>query len=249
MGRARSRPPDRARGRPRGRSRPGRGTRLELQLQGRPRGQRRRPRGRRGAHACRFRPLLDDESRRSRQRATARHGPRSPRRDPGRRGETGDVCRRDPRRKLPGAHPRPGQGLPSLRLRTTRLLAGSGYQSAGTGDGCLVKRKARLADGRSAAKTTVETPAPTRRTQLAVQRREVRRDEIMKRAARLFEKKGYSQTSVGDIAQEVGMSKPTIYHYFHSKEEILYSIHDTWTAWLLSEHEATCARIDDPLEQ
>jgi len=71
----------------------------------------------------------------------------------------------------------------------------------------------------------------------------------MKRAAQLFEKNGYAQTSVGDIAQHVGMSKPTIYHYFHSKEEILYSIHDTWTAWLLSEHEATCARIDDPLEQ
>jgi TetR/AcrR family transcriptional regulator, cholesterol catabolism regulator len=71
----------------------------------------------------------------------------------------------------------------------------------------------------------------------------------MKRAAQLFEKNGYSQTSVGDIAEEVGMSKPTIYHYFHSKEEILYSIHDTWTARLLREHEETCARIDDPLEQ
>lgn len=94
-----------------------------------------------------------------------------------------------------------------------------------------------------------ENPVPTRRKQLAVQRRDARRDEIMKRAAQLFEKNGYSQTSVGDIAQDVGMSKPTIYHYFHSKEEILYTIHDTWTAWLLSEHEATCARIDDPLEQ
>jgi AcrR family transcriptional regulator len=112
-----------------------------------------------------------------------------------------------------------------------------------------VSGKGRPTDVPPATTETAVAPAPTRRKLLAAQRREARRDEIMKRAAQLIEKKGYSQTSVGDIAQHVGMSKPTIYHYFHSKEEILYSIHDTWTSWLLSEHEATCARVDDPLEQ
>jgi AcrR family transcriptional regulator len=112
-----------------------------------------------------------------------------------------------------------------------------------------VSRQGRPTEARPTTTKGAASAIPTRRKLLAAQRREVRRDEIMKRAAQLIEKKGYSQTSVGDIAQDVGMSKPTIYHYFHSKEEILYSIHDTWTSWLLSEHQATCARIDDPLEQ
>jgi AcrR family transcriptional regulator len=112
-----------------------------------------------------------------------------------------------------------------------------------------VSKQGRPRGARPATTTAAAPPVPTQRKLLAAQRREARRDEIMKRAAQLIEKQGYSQTSVGDIAQHVGMSKPTIYHYFHSKEEILYSIHDTWTSWLLSEHEATCARIDDPLEQ
>ncbi len=112
-----------------------------------------------------------------------------------------------------------------------------------------MKAAGRTGRGSSQPKEDAAARPPTRRKQLAEQRREVRREEIMKRAAQLFEKNGYSQTSVGDIAQDVGMSKPTIYHYFHSKEEILYTIHDTWTAWLLSQHAETCERIDDPLEQ
>src|SRR5204863_3843880 len=87
------------------------------------------------------------------------------------------------------------------------------------------------------------------RTRRALENRKVRRAEIMRRSAELFESKGYYETSVGDIAEHVGVSKPTIYHYFSSKEEILFAIHDAWTAQLLAEHDAARARTDDPLEQ
>lgn len=43
---------------------------------------------------------------------------------------------------------------------------------------------------------------------------------IMKTAQKMFAKYGYSSTSMEDIAQEVGIAKPTIYYYFESKEHI-----------------------------
>lgn len=51
-----------------------------------------------------------------------------------------------------------------------------------------------------------------------------RRDDILTVAARMFREKGYVATSLDDIAQAIGISKPGIYHYFSAKEEILYDI-------------------------
>ncbi len=47
---------------------------------------------------------------------------------------------------------------------------------------------------------------------------------IGKTAARLFNKKGYLETSMNDIASKAKMSKGGIYHYFSSKDEILFFI-------------------------
>lgn len=41
-----------------------------------------------------------------------------------------------------------------------------------------------------------------------------------------------------DIARAVNIAKPTLYHYFRSKDEILYSIHDEFIDILLSKHDA-----------
>lgn len=53
-----------------------------------------------------------------------------------------------------------------------------------------------------------------------------RRHQIIDRAAELFDRQGYHQTSVDDIAEAVGIRKPTLYHYFSGKEEILFMIHE-----------------------
>lgn len=45
--------------------------------------------------------------------------------------------------------------------------------------------------------------------------------KILDIAYRLFMEKGYEQTSIQDIVEELGMSKGAIYHHFRSKEEIL----------------------------
>jgi AcrR family transcriptional regulator len=48
--------------------------------------------------------------------------------------------------------------------------------------------------------------------------------EIAMAAVKLFEQKGYHATSVQDIADEVGLQKGSLYHYIHSKEDLLLQI-------------------------
>ena len=41
-------------------------------------------------------------------------------------------------------------------------------------------------------------------------------------SARFFNAKGFHATSLDDVAQALNVTKPTIYHYFSSKDEILF---------------------------
>ena len=52
------------------------------------------------------------------------------------------------------------------------------------------------------------------------EQREQRREEILRAALRLFVRKGYAGTKVGDIAEAVGMSAGLMFHYFDSKEAL-----------------------------
>jgi AcrR family transcriptional regulator len=51
-----------------------------------------------------------------------------------------------------------------------------------------------------------------------------KRDEILVQAAKLFRKKGFSGTSMQDIARDVGILKGSIYYYFNSKNEIFREV-------------------------
>lgn len=53
----------------------------------------------------------------------------------------------------------------------------------------------------------------------------IRKEEIYNKALDLFVKKGYDATSMAMIAKVLGMSKPNLYYYCTSKEELLYQIH------------------------
>lgn len=53
---------------------------------------------------------------------------------------------------------------------------------------------------------------------------EVRRAEILDTAERLFTTKGYGQTTIIDILNEIGIAKGTFYYYFKSKEEVMDAI-------------------------
>lgn len=86
-----------------------------------------------------------------------------------------------------------------------------------------------MADGRAASSRT---------------RADQKRGQIVTRAAALFDGQGYHATTMEDIAAAVGIAKPTLYHYYRSKDEILYAIHEEFIDLLLAEHKQ---RATDPL--
>jgi len=53
---------------------------------------------------------------------------------------------------------------------------------------------------------------------------DVRRNEILDVAQRLFYQKGYEQTSIQDVITEIGIAKGTFYHYFGAKLDLLDAV-------------------------
>src|SRR5438445_13848639 len=49
-----------------------------------------------------------------------------------------------------------------------------------------------------------------------------RRSELTREAARLFAQKGYHGTSIGDIADALGVQKGSLYSHIASKQDLLY---------------------------
>jgi AcrR family transcriptional regulator len=52
-----------------------------------------------------------------------------------------------------------------------------------------------------------------------------RRPEILRLAAQLFARQGYQGTSLGDLAQAANIAKATLFHYFSTKEMILFELY------------------------
>ncbi len=55
-------------------------------------------------------------------------------------------------------------------------------------------------------------------------RKELVREQLIDIAAQLFDKKGYAQTGINDIAKALGLGRSAVYHYFRNKEEILAAL-------------------------
>jgi AcrR family transcriptional regulator len=51
-----------------------------------------------------------------------------------------------------------------------------------------------------------------------------RREELTRIAARLFAERGYPGTSLADLADALGMQKPSLYHHIASKEDLLWAV-------------------------
>jgi AcrR family transcriptional regulator len=54
------------------------------------------------------------------------------------------------------------------------------------------------------------------------------RPAILAASTQLFSEKGFIGASISDIAEVVGVSKSSIYHYFPSKESILHALIDSF---------------------
>ena len=68
---------------------------------------------------------------------------------------------------------------------------------------------------------------------------------IAKSAAKLFNEKGYLETSMDDISSAARLSKGGIYHYFSSKNEILFFISANFMDLLLGGLEEELKKIED----
>ena len=78
---------------------------------------------------------------------------------------------------------------------------------------------------------------------------ESRRVEICRTAAQIFRDRGYDATSVSDIARALGMTKAGLYHYFESKEALLFEIMTFGLERVRDEVLVPTGSIADPYER
>jgi AcrR family transcriptional regulator len=68
-------------------------------------------------------------------------------------------------------------------------------------------------------------------------KKEALRRTVLEAAAKLFAQRGFGGTNLQDIADALGISRPALYYYFKSKEDILASLVEEVTVF--SGHQAT----------
>src|SRR3954463_2593344 len=75
------------------------------------------------------------------------------------------------------------------------------------------------------------------------------RDEILKAARRLFAERGYSRTSVRDIAKAAGVSAQTVYDSIGSKQALVARLNDVIDAEAgIAAIAVAAAQSTDPIE-
>jgi len=75
----------------------------------------------------------------------------------------------------------------------------------------------------------------------------LRKQRIIDAAIKIFHEKGYTSTTLDDIAKEVGLSKPALYHYMSSKESLLSIIYiQAVESLFVSAHAIDEMRLEPP---
>ncbi|MDH6292460.1 AcrR family transcriptional regulator [Rhodococcus opacus] len=86
----------------------------------------------------------------------------------------------------------------------------------------MSKNAARPEPATGARRYTSDVSSKQRTTRAqSTRRRELLVGELLDRATELFAVKGYEATSLQDIADAMGISRPALYHYLRSKEDLL----------------------------
>jgi AcrR family transcriptional regulator len=81
------------------------------------------------------------------------------------------------------------------------------------------RRTSPLAAGKAAPAAAA---SPWRMSRARLRDRELKRDAVIRAAAREFNRNGYHNTSLDDIAAALQVTKPTVYYYVTSKEQLLF---------------------------
>jgi TetR/AcrR family transcriptional regulator, fatty acid metabolism regulator protein len=74
---------------------------------------------------------------------------------------------------------------------------------------------------------------------------EDKRRQLLDAAVRVFARKGFHASRVGDIAEEAGVAHGLLYHYFESKDQVLEAVfHENWSVLLA--RIASVEKSDEP---
>jgi len=98
---------------------------------------------------------------------------------------------------------------------------------------------------RSRPATPVTAPRPSRARATTQQKL----DQLLGRAAKLIAEKGFEAMSMRDVSAAAGGSLAGLYHYFDSKEELLYQLQYRTFRSLLESQEAIAAQPGTPEER
>ena len=82
----------------------------------------------------------------------------------------------------------------------------------------------------------------------ALTKADARRLRVLSLSAEIFSRRGFRATSMNEIAAAVGLSKPTLYHYFRSKEELLVRLYSDVLDESLAMARDTLAAAGSPLD-
>ncbi len=81
----------------------------------------------------------------------------------------------------------------------------------------------RTAAPRGKSRHNPKSPAPSSwRRRQGAEARDSKRDAVILAAARAFNHNGYHNTSLDDVATDLKVTKPTLYYYVRSKEQLLF---------------------------
>ncbi|KQS03730.1 hypothetical protein ASG11_05300 [Sphingomonas sp. Leaf357] len=74
------------------------------------------------------------------------------------------------------------------------------------------------------AKATVKSGASPWAGRDRSSEREAKREAVLHAAAQAFGRNGYYRTSLDDIAEQLGITKPTLYYYAKNKEDLIVAV-------------------------
>jgi AcrR family transcriptional regulator len=91
---------------------------------------------------------------------------------------------------------------------------------------------------------------PARPSSPALRKRyDLRQQELVYAAAKVFADRGYDQTTMQDLASSIGLATGALYHYFGSKEQLLIKICDQLMEPLLAHARVIVAGDESPRDK
>ena len=131
----------------------------------------------------------------------------------------------DPARRLPGSRlycRPPDHGSGSVRRLNFTDMPTSRRKSAGPARARTAPETPREDSPAQPGGRAPPRASPWRASRERLRDRQVKREAVIRAAAHAFNRKGYHNTSLDDIAAALEVSKPTVYYYVSNKEQLLF---------------------------